>query len=80
MDELEFTPLPDLAHDYFGHMPQIFHPQLNHLQRRIADLYFRSDDAHKKLLYNLARYIIEYSVVREDGIPKIFGAGLLSSP
>jgi phenylalanine-4-hydroxylase len=66
MDELAFTPLPDLAHDYFGHMPQIFHPKLSHLQRRIADMYMRSNTEQKKLLYSFAWYIIEYSVVKEE--------------
>jgi phenylalanine-4-hydroxylase len=72
MEDLAFTPLPDLAHDYFGHMPQIFHPQLSCLQWRIADMFMRARDDKKKELYSLAWYVIEYSVVKEDGIPKIF--------
>lgn len=74
IDEIEFTPLPDLAHDYFGHMPQIFHPRLAQVQRDFADMYHHANENQKKEIYNLARYIIEYSIVKEDGIPKIFGA------
>lgn len=80
MEDLDFTPLPDLAHDYFGHMPLMFHLDLAYLQRRIADMFFRANDSKKKDLYSLAWYVIEYSVVKEKWIPKIFWAGLLSSP
>lgn len=80
LDEIEFTPLPDLAHDYFGHMPQIFNPISAHLQWKIADMFQRADENQKKDLYSLAWYVIEYSVVKENGIPKIYWAWLLSSP
>jgi len=80
IQDLEFTPLPDLAHDYFGHMPLMFHPRASELQWILADMYQHTTDYEKKDLYNLARYVIEYSVIQEDWIPKIFWAWLLSSP
>jgi phenylalanine-4-hydroxylase len=80
MEDLEFTPLPDLAHDYFGHMPLMFHPRSSQLQWILADMYQHATDIETQDLYNLARYVIEYSVIKEDWIPKIYGAWLLSSP
>jgi phenylalanine-4-hydroxylase len=74
LEDIEFTPLPDLAHDYFGHMPLMFHPEIAKLQRRFADMYHRANDNQKQDIYSLARYVIEYSVVKEQGKEKIFGA------
>lgn len=79
LKDIEFTPLPDLAHDYFGHMPLMFHPRSSELQRILADMYQHATEWEKQDLYNLARYVIEYSVVIESWIPKIYGAWLLSS-
>jgi len=80
IQDLEFTPLPDLAHDYFGHMPLMFHPRASELQWILADMYQHASKQEQQDLYNLARYVIEYSVIQEHGIPKIFWAWLLSSP
>lgn len=80
LEELEFTPLPDLAHDYFGHMPLMFHPEIADLQRRFANMYKHANEEQQQDIYSLARYVIEYSVVKEQGKEKIFGAWLLSSP
>lgn len=77
--EINFTPLPDLAHDYFGHMPHMFHPQLAWLQREFANLYINGNQNQRMSLYNLARYIIEYGLIKEHGKTKIFWAGILSS-
>lgn len=80
LKEIDFTPLPDLAHDYFGHMPLMFKPEIAMLQRKFADIYKHANKEQKQEIYSLARYVIEYSIIKEEWKEKIFGAWLLSSP
>lgn len=77
--DLDYTPLPDVWHDTFGHLPLM----LNH---RYADLVY--DFAHKMLKYSKEErkgmgsiwwYTIEFGLIREEGEIKILGAGLASS-
>ncbi|MBZ0304551.1 MAG: hypothetical protein K8I82_00655 [Anaerolineae bacterium] len=77
--DLDYTPLPDVWHDTFGHLPLM-------LNRRYADLVY--DFAHKMLRYSKEErkgmgsiwwYTIEFGLIREHGEIKILGAGLASS-
>lgn len=81
MKDIDFTPLPDLFHEYFGHMPAMTLPFIADLEHKTALIYKSlQTEQQKKELFALSRYSIEYGVIKEWDSLKAFGAWLLSSP
>ena len=78
--ELSYTPLPDLFHEYFGHLAFF-------ADQKFADLAgsfgMACRGANARQLLEISRlwwYSAEFGIVREKGVLKALGAGLLSSP
>ena len=78
--DIEFTPLPDLFHEYFGHLAWMTLPRYNVIVDRFSRKYLASNDEERLVVSNLWWFTIEFGLVRERGQVKPFGAGLLSSP
>jgi phenylalanine-4-hydroxylase len=78
--DIDFTPLPDLFHEYFGHLSWMTLPRYNVVVDRFARKYMASNDEERLVISNLWWFTIEFGMVRENGKVKPFGAGLLSSP
>lgn len=79
--ELDFTPLPDLFHEYFGHLAFFTDQHFADTAQMFGQLYMSTDD--ERLHLEIARlwwFTTEFGLIREDGTLKIYGAGLLSSP
>lgn len=79
MDELDFTPEPDMFHDIFGHLPFMVHPEYTALQEMFAPAFFAATDEQREDIKRLAWYSTEFGLMKEEGELKIFGAGLISS-
>lgn len=75
--EVDFTPEPDLFHDFFGHMPQIVHPRISDLAHKFG-LAFQTAK-NKDDVARLWWYTLEFGLIKENGKIKILGAGLFSS-
>lgn len=78
-NSLDFTPMPDIFHDAFGHLPYLANSQLSCVIRLFTDLILKADSDNRKKLGHLWWYTIEFGLVKEDGKIKAFGAGLTSS-
>jgi len=78
-DEIDFTPLPDLFHEYFGHMPLMANQWMADLEAYTANLFLANPDKQDDI-FTLSRYSVEYGCIREDGEIKALWAGILSSP
>lgn len=78
-DELDFTPEPDMFHDIFGHLPFMALRSYTDLQEMFAPAFVRADHEQRENIKRLAWFSTEFGVVRENGVLKAFGAGLLSS-
>ncbi|MDX6710650.1 MAG: phenylalanine-4-hydroxylase [Blastocatellia bacterium] len=75
-----YTPEPDVVHEVIGHAVTLASPRLAELNRLFGEVVMRAssaDDIEK--IGRIYWYTIEFGVVREDGQPKAFGAGLVSS-
>ena len=80
-EEFDYIVEPDLFHDFFGHVPMLFDPQIaDYLQayglggmkaKRLGGL---------KYLARLYWYTIEFGLIAEEGGFRAYGAGILSSP
>ena len=81
LHELEFTPLPDLFHEYFGHLAFFTDPFFAETARLFGELYLSSSDERQHLeISRLWWFSTEFGLIREGTALKIYGAGLYSSP
>ncbi len=80
LDEIEFTPEPDLFHDLFGHIPFLMVPEYMELIELFAPAYFASTTLEQKeAIKRLAWFSYEFGLIRENGELMMFGAGIMSS-
>lgn len=79
-DELEFTPLPDLFHEYFGHLAFFTNRRFGDIAQRFGPLYLKANERQQLEIARLWWYTTEFGMIREHGQLKALGAGLLSSP
>ena len=77
--ELEFTPLPDLFHEYFGHLAFFTDQYFADTAQMFGQLYVHVDERQQLEISRLWWFTTEFALLREDGDLKVFGAGLLSS-
>jgi phenylalanine-4-hydroxylase len=74
-----YTPEPDVVHELCGHAASFCIPTLARLNRVFGRAAARATDEQITLLERLYWYTLEFGLVLEDGRPKAYGAGLLSS-
>jgi phenylalanine-4-hydroxylase len=80
LDELDFTPEPDVFHDTFGHLAFFTLPRYTRFAQIFAPAFLRAKTQEvQENVKRLAWFSYEFGVQIEDGKPKAFGAGLISS-
>jgi phenylalanine-4-hydroxylase len=79
-EDIEFTPLPDLFHEYFGHLAWMTLPRYLNIVDRITRKYLAVPEKERPLIANFWWFTTEFGLIRENGKVRPFGAGLLSSP
>ncbi len=76
----EFTPEPDMIHDCLGHVPALMNHDYAALLTRIGQAATAATTGEQVLaLKRLSWFSIEFGLIQEDGLTKVFGAGILSS-
>src|SRR5258708_22568973 len=79
-NELDFTPNPDLFHEYFGHLAFFTDQYFADTAQMFGQLYLGAKNERQQLeISRLWWYTTEFGLIRENGALKIIGAGLLSS-
>lgn len=79
MDTLDYTPLPDIWHDAFGHLPLMTNRRYADLVHKYAEVMLAASPEQRKPLGSIWWYTIEFGFIMEEGQLKAFGAGLMSS-
>ncbi|MFT6997217.1 MAG: phenylalanine-4-hydroxylase [Cryomorphaceae bacterium] len=81
MSELDYLDEPDMFHDVFGHVPLLSNPTFCAFFKGLADISMKylDDPESIEMLGRMYWFTIEFGLIREDGILKIYGAGILSS-
>ena len=74
-----YTPEPDVVHELVGHAASLFHPGIVRLSRLFGEAAWRAGEEGLRRLELAYWYTLEFGLVMEEGEPKTFGAGLLSS-
>lgn len=80
MEELAFTPLPDLFHEYFGHLPFFTDRRFGDIAQAFGPLYMAADERQRLEISRLWWFTTEFGLIREGGELRAFGGGLFSSP
>lgn len=78
MDVIDYTPLPDIWHDTFGHLPFMANPRYADYVHQFALTAIKYPVEQRFGLGSLWWYSIEFGFMKENGQPKAFGAGLMS--
>jgi len=79
-EDLLFTPLPDLFHEYFGHLAWMTLPRYLNVVDRITRKYLASSEEERLIISNLWWFTLEFGLIRDEGKVRPFGAGIFSSP
>jgi len=74
-----YTPEPDVVHELVGHAAQLSHPGFAELNRVFGSAAQRATEEQLRGIARVYWYTVEFGVVKENGTPKAYGAGLLSS-
>ncbi len=78
-ETLDYTPLPDIFHDAFGHLPMHIHQRYADLTQEYAHLMLECTQEARPALGSIWWYTIEFGFIKERGELKAFGTGLMSS-
>ncbi|MBC7871062.1 MAG: amino acid hydroxylase, partial [Chitinophagaceae bacterium] len=78
--DLDYTPLPDIWHDTFGHLPWMANQRYADYIEQFAHHALKFSKQERKSLGSMWWYTIEFGFMMEHGEMKAFGAGLMSSP
>ena len=79
-EELDYLPEPDIFHDVFGHVPLHAHTVFaDFLQAFGAVAAEAESDADVQAMARLFWFTVEFGLVREEAMVKVYGSGLISS-
>jgi phenylalanine-4-hydroxylase len=78
--QLDYLPEPDIFHDVFGHVPLHSHPVFADFLQRFGRLAAASrSEEETAQMARLFWFTVEFGLIRERGMTKIYGSGLISS-
>jgi phenylalanine-4-hydroxylase len=79
-EELDYIVEPDIFHDAFGHVPLLLHPDFSEFLAAYGRLGQQAQRIGAlKPLARLYWHMVEFGLIREEGVIRAYGAGILSS-
>ncbi len=79
-ESIDYVPEPDIFHDVFGHVPLHSDPPFADFLQRFGEAATSARTPHEvEMMARLFWFTIEFGLIDENGTPKIYGSGLISS-
>lgn len=78
-NSLDYTPMPDMFHDCFGHLPFLIDTQFTQIIDTYSKVMLKVDPETRTKLGHIWWYTVEFGLIEEQRVPKILGAGIASS-
>ena len=79
VEELDYTPAPDLFHDMFGHMPMLADRDFADFYQRLGQAALNATGQDRVSLERLHWFTVEFGLVDQTIGRRVYGAGILSS-
>ncbi len=81
MKELDYLEEPDMFHDVFAHVPLLSNPDFCDFLSGLSEIALKyvKNEEMIELLSRIYWFTVEFGLIREEGLIKIYGAGILSS-
>ena len=80
LEELDYTPEPDIFHDVFGHVPLHADPAFASFLQRFGEVAASATtELERQRMTRLFWFTVEFGLMRENGKVKVYGSGLISS-
>ncbi|MCB9798989.1 phenylalanine 4-monooxygenase [Candidatus Nomurabacteria bacterium] len=73
----EFTPEPDVIHEFVGHVPMFASDIIVEITKLIGKKSLSATDRQLQMLERIYWFTLEYGVIEENGKHKAYGAGFL---
>jgi phenylalanine-4-hydroxylase len=78
-EELDYIEEPDIFHEIYGHTPLLCSKEVTDFMYDFGKLAEKADKKHRRRLFRLFWFSIEFGMIRENEKLKALGAGILSS-
>lgn len=78
--EFDYLQEPDFFHEIYGHCAMLTHPDFAAFTHRYGQLGKSASPKARAYLARLYWFTVEFGLVKEQGVVKIYGGGILSSP
>ncbi|TSD05844.1 MAG: tyrosine 3-monooxygenase [Parcubacteria group bacterium Greene0714_7] len=75
----DYTPEPDMIHEVVGHIPMFVNQDFAHFSERLGKAALKASKQQLRHIETLYWFTVEFGLIKERGVVKAFGAGLLSS-
>lgn len=75
-----YSPEPDVVHELLGHAPMFLNQAVADFSQEIGLASLDATDEEVEQLARLYWYSLEFGLIKEGGVYKVFGAGILSAP
>ncbi|MGC9461062.1 phenylalanine 4-monooxygenase [Vibrio genomosp. F10] len=79
-EEFDYLQEPDFFHEVFGHCAMLTNPDFAHFTHCYGQLGKNASHQQRVYLARLYWFTVEFGLVEEHGVNKIYGGGILSSP
>lgn len=77
---IDYVPEPDIFHDVFGHVPLHSDPVFAEFLQRFGEAASKATtEEDVEMMARLFWFTVEFGLIEENGQPRIYGSGLISS-